>query len=163
PDRDSLLTMPSTPELIQAAQAHIQSGRPDLAIPTLQSAYAQQPANPEVNKLLGLCLFQMGQAQPGLPHAHKAAAAAPDRADLHHYGPVLVTLPCPPRTDWPNGRSAASTLRIAVVSPDLFDDPASYFLRPRPQHEDGAALEYYVYSCGPMRDQITQRHSAAAD
>ncbi|MEX2218078.1 MAG: tetratricopeptide repeat protein [Phycisphaerales bacterium] len=280
--------MPSTPELIQTGAGHIQAGRPDLALAPMQAAYAQQPANPEVNRLLGLSLFQMGQTQQGLAHMQRAASLAGDRADIQyilgsmlavlgqldraipvlqhaaeldprhapargllatcflqlkdldaaelyyreavaldprypearsnlgsvlqatgrpqealevlraaaadhpahvgiqtaycvslnyadgvdpaealaahaHYGRVLMALPGQPKADWPNERNPAKKLRIAVVSPDLFEHSVAYFLRPLLEHRDRAAVEYVVYSCGPMRDAMTERLMGAAD
>lgn len=275
-------------QALGAAQAHVQANRPDLAVPVLERVLQADPAHPQASRLLGLCLFRLGDAARGLACVRGALAAHPQRADLHfllgsmlaylgdlpqaasvlmqtlaldsrdaaaagllatcflqmrdldraeqfyrqalalqpqypeaacnlglvlgmtgrpqaaaewlvaaadrfpehlpvltaccmslnyaqgiggeeirrrheHFGRVLTGRVGPPRTAFPNVRDPSRRLRVAIVSPDLWDHSVAYFVRPLLEHRDRAQVEYVVFSTGMRRDWMTDRLRTGAD
>lgn len=67
---------------VKIAAHQAQSGRLDLAIPTLQAVLQQDPRHAEAARILGMAIFQSGQHAQGLSLMQQAVSAAPDRADL---------------------------------------------------------------------------------
>ncbi len=150
-------------------------------------ALALDPAllNAMVNR--AIVLQDFGAVEDGVRQNRRAAALAPNRADLHsnlllslqysdRLGPADLLAehrawdarhgrPWAPRPGWrhPNAPDPERRLRIGYVSADFGYHPVGYFLAPVLPAHDRAAVEVFCYSAKPREDGMTRRLRAAAD
>ena len=163
------------------------SGRIAAGRDACDRALALAPAllNALVNR--AIVVQDFGAVEDGVRHNRRAAALAPNRADLHsnlllslqysdRVGPADLLAehrawdarhgrPWTPPPGWrhPNAPDPERRLRIGYVSADFGYHPVGYFLAPVLPAHDRAAVEVFCYSAKPREDGMTRRLRAAAD
>ena len=79
------------------------------------------------------------------------------------YGRVLAAMPGQVKTDWTNPKDPNRKLRVAFVSPDLFEHSVAYFARPLIEGLDRKSFQVAVYRTGGTSDGMTRRLQQSAD
>lgn len=142
------------------------------------------PGDAQGHLMLGFSQSYQGRIDDGLASFQRAHRCKPDSAlvlsnalfasqysarlngieirDLHRQLASRIQPAGPPRTRWPNLRSADRPLRIGYLSPDLRSHPVSLFLEPILAHHDRQRVRTFCYSTTPAPDAMTSRLQAHA-
>ncbi len=167
------------------ALAHCNAGaalaewyRFDEAVAALQQALALEPQAAEAWNYLGDAWRGQGRYEEAVAAYRRAVELQPGHAGFH--SSLIQALVCHPAQDtgmlaeewgrwnqqfsapWnraqishANERSAERRLRIGYVSPNLWSNAISFFLRPLLAAHDREACEIYCYDDGKRRDATT--------
>ena len=120
-------------------------GRMGDAMASYQQALQQRP---DWLTAMSNQLFALACSSPANPADHLAAA--------RHFGRVASRLAGPAFKDW-LCMPAAPCLRIGLVSGDLCEHPAGYFLENLLTHADPRRIEFIAYATTFHQDELTRR------
>jgi predicted O-linked N-acetylglucosamine transferase (SPINDLY family) len=120
-------------------------GRMSEAMASYQQALQQRP---DWLTAMSNQLFALACSSPANQPGHLDAA--------RHFGRVASRLAGPPFEDWLCA-PAAPCLRIGLVSGDLCEHPAGYFLENLLTHADTRRIEFVAYATAFHEDELTRR------
>jgi len=147
--RRGLALTTSIPQLsIALGWALFHSGRVEEALEVVKAQDARVPNDIPVLALIAiLSLYSTDATNEDLRIAHAALGKR-----------VEATTPLNPnRVPDPTPADADRTLRVGFLSPDLYGHSVSRFLEPILRHCDRSKIAFALYSCFPLRDEISGR------
>jgi tetratricopeptide (TPR) repeat protein len=131
---DTTPSTPATPPDLKAAQAKIQAGDFDAAIPILTAVTQKDPNNPDALNLMGYSLRKTGQTQLALEYYNKALSLMPKHLGANEYLGELMSSSA--RWTRPRNGSRCWLLLVETVSRNRICKPSSRKVR-APKHDLG--------------------------
>lgn len=179
----ALKIMPHQPAVLVNLGNVLKSlGRYDAALASYRKALAIQPDMADAYNNLGTVQKDLGQLDEAMNSYRRALTAKPDYIEAlgnllftsnyqqgmsssalltlaRDYG-NLVASSARPYQAWPNLRDGEKTLRIGLVSGDLYQHPVGYFAQDvltALKRQAGERIELFVYATNLRHDELSDR------